>query len=93
MAERVTAKRLIARHKITVKQAYYRKTGDWFMELTEFPGALLDQHGVRIFGKSDYDRAINDGSIKRYESYVGRPQGTIRLPKGVSNHRGYVRFE
>jgi predicted HNH restriction endonuclease len=78
-----TAKMLARRWKLSVKHALYRKTGDWYHQLGEFPGALLDENGYVIFlTEEEYrncpqlrirqDVAVRDG-IKNIPGYTLAP--------------------
>jgi hypothetical protein len=49
MPENRTGREFARRWGLKVQQALYRKTGDWFHQLTKFPGALLDANGYVIF--------------------------------------------
>src|SRR5258708_6428502 len=59
---------------LTVQQALYRRTGDWYHQLTKFPGALLDENGYVIFD--------------RKESFTACPQ--LRIGKDPARHGGWV---
>lgn len=75
-----TAKRLAKRWKLLVKHALYRKTGDWYHQLEQFPGALLDEFGYVIFQSE--------------EAYRSCPQLRIRqdvvVPNGIRGIPTYV---
>jgi hypothetical protein len=45
MPEKERGKDLAKRWALGVKQALYRRTGDWYHQLKQFPGALLDADG------------------------------------------------
>lgn len=44
-----TTKALVEFYRIPVKQAHYHNEGNWYWNLTEFPGAYFDDRGVVIF--------------------------------------------
>jgi hypothetical protein len=50
-------KDLAKRWGLRVRQALYRKTGDWYHQLTKFPGALLDADGDVIFEREELFKA------------------------------------
>jgi 5-methylcytosine-specific restriction protein A len=59
---------------LSVRQALYRKTGDWYHRLTKFPGALLDADGYVIFDREG--------------SFQACPQ--LRIGKDPTRHGGWV---
>jgi hypothetical protein len=66
---------------VGARHALYRKTGDWYMPLTRFPGALCDENGYVVFAtKEDYERSPYLGIGVR-----------VDVPSGIANIPGYVR--
>lgn len=52
----MTGEKLNEKWDIGAQQARYRETGDWFMPLERFPGALCDAHGfVRFETRQEYE--------------------------------------
>ncbi len=68
-----------------VKNGAYRETGNWFIPLRDFPGALFDANGyIRFESKQEYENA---GKIYLY---INKQIG-IRPPyKDISTIPGYV---
>ncbi|MGB7748280.1 MAG: hypothetical protein WBN75_13450 [Verrucomicrobiia bacterium] len=66
--------------RIGASHALYRKTGDWYVLLNKFPGALCDKNGYILFkSKSDYHSCPH---LK-----IGKE---ISVPLGISKIPGYV---
>jgi 5-methylcytosine-specific restriction protein A len=74
MPEKQRGKELAKRWGLTVQQALYRKTGDWYHQLKKFPGALLDADGYVIFQSE--------------EAFKACPQ--LRIGKDPTKHGGWV---
>ena len=74
MPEKVRGKELAKRWGLTVQQPLYRKTGDWYHQLKQFPGALLDADGYVIFESE--------------EAFKACPQ--LRIGKDPKRHGGWV---
>jgi hypothetical protein len=72
MPENQTGKDLAKRWGLEVQQALYRKTGDWYRQLTKFPGALIEADGYVIF--------------EREELFKACPQ--LRIGKDPTRHGG-----
>ena len=89
---KLTGKQLAKFHGIDVEQARYRKTGDWFHPLTEFPGVLFDEGGYIYFrSQEDYDaflaRGVGDGIKQNLDT------DQLTIGGGISARDGYVSFE
>jgi hypothetical protein len=73
---------LNARWKIGAHQTRYRRTGDFFMMLKQFPGALCDANGfIRFETIEDLSEAHG---VKVYQNTQ-----RISVPGGISNLLGY----
>ena len=72
-----TAVKRAKRWNLDVKHALYRKTGDWYHQLTGFPGALLDAHGYVLFETEAAYRACPQ---LRINQDVGVPGGISAIP-------------
>jgi hypothetical protein len=67
--------------KIGARHALFRKTGDWYVLLQKFPGALCDKNGYILFkSESDYRSCPY---LK-----IGKE---ISVPFGISKIPGYIR--
>jgi hypothetical protein len=85
--ENPTGRELARRWGLEVQQALYRKTGDWFHQLTRFPGALLDAEGYILFEtKASFDAC----SQLRMGKNPGRNGGWMSAPAGIKSLPGYV---
>lgn len=63
-----------------VRHALYRETGDWYHQLTKFPGAFFDRDGYILFkSESEYRACI----------YI-QIQKDVHVPGGISSIPGYV---
>ena len=81
MAE-VTGKLLNEEWRVGAKHALYRETGEFYMPLERFPGALFDANGYVVFAtKEDYER-----------SPFLRRGVRLDVPGGIANITGYVRM-
>lgn len=80
---------------LKANHARYRKTGDWYHSLTQFPGILFDLNGYVVFEtKQDYiqcpqikpmgDFSIKNGirSINNYQYYSNEQ---LEVLKGILN--------
>ena len=84
-------KQLAKSHGINVVQALYRKSGDWYHVLKEFPGALLDESGHILFGSLvEYDAFIENGQNDGVRQ--NRDTNTLTIKEGISACDGYVPF-
>ena len=72
---------------LNVRQALYRKTGDWFHQLTKFPAALLDENGYLTFAD---EQAFHACSHLRVGKDPHRHGGWISAPNGIKTIPGYV---
>jgi hypothetical protein len=82
-AKSAYGQRLIKRWNIPVRQSRYRATGDFYMMLEHFPGALCDLNGFVVFGTIEdllFARGVNVFDSHR-----------ITVPSGVSSLSGYKR--
>lgn len=84
---RETGKRLAKRWGLTVHQALYRETGDWYHRLNRFPGALLDAGGYVVFETEDAFEACPHLRIGRDPKRHG---GWVAASLGISIIPGYV---
>ena len=79
-----TGRELLRRWGLKVQQALYRKTGDWFHQLTKFPGALIDANGYIIFETQESFKAClqlrRGKDPDRNGGWVSAPQGIKALP-------------
>ena len=85
-----TGKHLIGKWKIKASQAYYHKTGKFYMPLKRFPGALCDRHGYVLF-------KTEEEHMRCPQLRHGNPQAknyrlNVRKP-GISEICGYVSME
>jgi hypothetical protein len=96
MPEKHTGKEIAKRWGLNVQQALYRKTGDWYHQLTKFPGALLDSDGYIIFESEEAFRACSQLRIgknpRRHGGWVSAPLGIKAIPGYVENHRSFIEF-
>ena len=53
----VTGKSLARRYNVQSLYSLYRKSGDWYHVLRQFPGALLDQDGYLLFAREEEFRS------------------------------------
>src|SRR5947208_706800 len=72
-SESLRAKDLATRWGLKVRHALYRKTGNWYHQLTGFPGALLDADGYVIFESEQEFREcpqlqVKSKSVRQRES-------------------------
>jgi predicted HNH restriction endonuclease len=72
---------LSRRWKVTVRQALYSKTGNWYHHLTSFPGALFDPEGYLFFETEQDYRSCSSLNINK----------DIWVPHGISSDLAYVR--
>jgi hypothetical protein len=49
MLKKITGKKLMRVWNLPVREARYREDGKWYHHLTDFPAALCDDHGYKIF--------------------------------------------
>jgi hypothetical protein len=87
MPKQERGKELAMRWGLTVKQALYRKTGDWYHLLNRFPGALLDPDGYVAF---ESDEAFKACPHLRTGKDVERNGGWAYAPLGIKAVPGYV---
>jgi len=88
---RVTG-RLIAKHNgIAVAHALYRKSGDWYHILKEFPAALLDEGGyIKFETPESYNNFVADGD--KSGIYQNIQTNTLTIRDGISAHKTYNPF-
>lgn len=84
-SERITAKKLQALWGIDAAHALYFKDGNWYHNLTEFPGVLFDPNGYVIF--NSLDEYTNSPYLN-----INRTKNQLHVPNGISQIPGYVRF-
>ena len=87
MPEKERGKELAKRWGLTIQQALYRKTGDWYHQLKQFPEALLDADGYVIF---DSDEAFKACPQLRIGKDPKRHGGWVAASAGIKAIPGYV---
>ncbi len=76
------AKQLCKRWNVKAKHSLYRKTGDWYHRLKQFPGALFDDKGYILFRtEQEYQQCI----------YL-QIQQDVHVPQGISSIPGYIQI-
>ena len=76
----ITGKMLNEKWKVGAKHALYRKSGDWYHNLKEFPGVLFDENGYILFeNEEEY--------LKCNHLVFGQD---VHVPNGISKIPGYV---
>jgi hypothetical protein len=87
MPEKERGKELARRWGLTVLQALYRKTGDWYHQVKQFPGALLDADGYVIFESDEVFKACPQLRIgkdpKRHGGWIAASLGIKAIPAYV----------
>jgi 5-methylcytosine-specific restriction protein A len=71
---------------LRVQHALYRKTGNWYHQLTKFPGALLDADGYVIFESEESFKAcpqLRIGKDLRNGGWVSASPGIKAIPAYV----------
>jgi hypothetical protein len=76
----ITGRKLNQKWEIGAKHALYRKTGDWYMPLEGFPGALCDPHGYVLFATKEEYRNC---SYLQIGLRVTVPSGIAAIPSYV----------
>ncbi len=83
-----SGKRLQREWKIPAKQTRYRKTGDFYMPLKKFPGALADANGYVLFR--------NEQELENCREVEVRGRGSrnerLGIKGGISKLSAYVRY-
>lgn len=79
---RITGKLLNERWGVGARQALYRKTGDWYHQLTTFPGALFDDCGYVLFPTEQEYR----------DCPQLQAQQDLHVPDGIASLPRYIRF-
>ncbi len=77
VSEKQRAQYLAKHWGLSVRHALYRKTGNWYHQLSKFPGALLDANGYVIF---DTEKAFRTCSQLQIGKQVGAPHGIKVIP-------------
>jgi len=77
VSEKQRAKDLAKHWGLSVRHALYRKTGNWYHQLSKFPGALLDANGDVIF---DTEHAFRTCPQLQIGKQVGAPHGIKVIP-------------
>jgi hypothetical protein len=72
---------------IPALQTRFRKTGDFYMPLERWPGALADQTGYIIFPNEK--EMLSTPSVRFYGEGTNNPR--IGVTGGISKLNGYVR--
>jgi hypothetical protein len=86
MPKKERGKELAKRWGLTVQQALYRKTGDWYHQLKRFPGALLDADGY-VFESEELFKACRQ---LRTGKDPERDGGWVATSSGIKAIPGYV---
>lgn len=83
-----TARKLVDKWGIPVSRApgsaFFHRDGEWFNELTAFPGALLDPEGYIVFESGEEYRTCPDLQI-------GKGKTNVKRVGGISSIAGYIR--
>ncbi len=79
---KISGKYLNSLWGVNAKHALFRRTGDWYHKLTEFPGALFDANGYVIF--------IDEEDF--YDSPYLQIKQNVHIPDLLENIPGYVRI-
>lgn len=87
----ITGKALAKQHKIHARHALYRKTGDWYHVLRDFPGALFDAQGYLLFDDKKAYEAFTQGSLGPGVTQ-NKNSNTLRIRNGIAGLMSYVRF-
>lgn len=77
-----SGKNLNEKWRVGARHALYRKTGDWYMHLEYFPGALFDPNGYILFDTEEQFR--NCAYLK-----IGK---RVHVSGGISKIPGYVKM-
>lgn len=80
--EKITGKLLNEQWGIKAKDSKYRKTGDWYHPLREFPGVFFDANGYILF---DTEEEYKNNPFLRIRKDVNVPKGIAMIP-------GYIHF-
>jgi 5-methylcytosine-specific restriction enzyme A len=67
---------------VRAKHALYRKTGDWYHRLKDFPGALFDANGYVLF--KDENEFLSSSYLQIKDD--------VHVPNGISNIPNYTRM-
>lgn len=88
---KLTAKRLAQAHGLNLFKPKYRESGDWYVQLTEFPSAFLDAGGFLYFpDAASYTVFLDDPENLGVKVVTHGTQVTIK--KGISSHPDYRSF-
>lgn len=87
MPEKDRGKELAKRWGLTVRHALYRKTGNWYHRLKQFPGALLDADGYVMFASEEAFKACPQLGMGKYPNRHG---GWVTASRGIKAIPGYV---
>jgi hypothetical protein len=79
---KTTGAKLSKRWQLAVRQSHYRETGNWYHNLTEFPGVLWDAEGYVIF-------VTEKDFIECPSLQIGKE---LSVPKGIKSIPGYTRI-
>lgn len=79
---RVYGKNLARKWGLQVKHALYRESGDWYHQLKDFPGALLDVDGYVEFETEEAFRSCPHLQIRQ----------DVSVREGIKKIPGYVRI-
>lgn len=77
--EKLNARVLIERWRVPVVQGRYHQGGTFFMNLTEFPGALFDPNGYAVFETEDEYLNCDVVNVGDEKTNVSKP-GIRSLP-------------
>jgi 5-methylcytosine-specific restriction protein A len=68
------------------EKCYYRRTGDWFHRLRQFPGILIDNNGYVRFER-EIDYTDDDQNL-----VISRNHTRLRNRRCLSSHPNYIPF-
>ena len=80
-----TARSLAKLWNLKVRHELYSKAGDWYHQLKDFPGALLDENGYVIFETEDAYRLCQELRIKQDVTVRGGISGIPGYTLGSEN--------
>ena len=90
--QKLTGKILATRYAVKVKQALYRKSGNWYHVPVKFPAALFDRGGYLQFDTvEDYRTFVSGGEG------IGVKDNTVKnwltIKDGIKAHQNYTPFD
>lgn len=88
---KLTGKQLARDNGLTFAHVLYRKTGDWYHVINEYPAALMDDTGyVPFLTLDDYARFITESTNASVKE--NRSTKTLIVKGGISLQPGYILF-